>query len=709
MRSRVTLLIEIGCEEIPARMLPGAADGLGHVLVSILESASLSAGTLSLYWTPRRFAVRIEDVEAEVPARRETITGPPARAAWSPDGTPTRAAEGFAKKNGVRPEDLVRVQRNEAEYAAVEVVRPAWPLAEILRETFEGAVAAMTFPKTMRWGDGRHRFVRPVHWLVALADDEILPLSLYGVKAGRRTVGHRTIAPGEHPVADAESWVETLEKAGVVVDPRERRRRLLENLEGEAERELGGKLVSDAALLEEVADIVEYPGALVGSYEKDFVEELPREVLEVCLRHHQKAFAVMDAEGRLLPGFAVAVNVRSDPRGDICRGNRWVISGRLEDARFFWREDRKRSLADRVKELDGVTFQRDLGSFGAKTRRLVRLVAALADEMQWDSSRIALLERAAELSRADLVTGLVGEFPELQGTAGALLARADGENPSICEALAAFYLPGGADGPLPESEEGRLLALADRIDTLTGCLAVGMVPKGSKDPFALRRAGFGAVRLAASFADLDLHRAMDLAAGGFDGADGGPDLGASTVQDDLSEFLFERLAYIALHQENNRYDEIRSVKPLLERCFVPSDLFARLRALRSFRSSNDFAALTAASKRVRNILAQAIEKGETVDRHAATDRLTLDAETALLEALEAGGPVVQKALDERSFEKALQTISDFRPVIDRFFDDSMVMVEDRGLRAQRLGLLARFSHLVHDIADISEIVLHGTA
>jgi glycyl-tRNA synthetase beta chain len=707
MSDTVTLLVEIGCEEIPARMLEAGSRQLGEAVVASLDRAGLSRGELRVMHTPRRLSALVADVQARTPEREELLVGPPAKVAWAEDGSPNKALVGFAKKQGLDPDAFDRVTTERGEYAGVRVERGGESVGEVLVGDLPERIEKIPFPKMMRWGDGSHRFVRPVHWVVALAGSDVVPLRVFGVDAGRATHGHRSLAPGEHEVPDAGSYVAVLERAGVVVDPDARRRRILEAIESGA-REVGGEVVDDPHLVDESVGLVEYPGGLVGAFEPRFVERLPREVLATCLRHHQKAFSIAQGDD-VLPAFAVAVNVDGDPSGHVRRGHEWVNSGRLADALFFWEEDRRRPLADRLEALGGVVFHKELGTYGAKTRRLAALASAFADAARLDGAGRDALRRAAELSRCDLVTGLVGEFPELQGVVGGLLARADGEPEEAVRAVYDLYLPPGAEGEVPGTTIGRVLGLADRLDTLAGGFAVGLAPTGSSDPFALRRAGLAAVRLAREIPALDLRAALESAMAGFRGGELGPDLRAKAdeVVPQLVEFCIERFSAIA-EREGARYDELAAVRSAAaEGPLHVADLARRLEALRALRGSEDFLALAAAAKRVRNILSQASERGDAVVPGQRSELLAMPTEASLLDAVGDAETHVARANDAGDYEEALRRVASLRPEVDRFFDEILVMDDNEGLRHARLGLVARIHGLAHTTVDLAEIVVEG--
>jgi glycyl-tRNA synthetase beta chain len=701
----VELLIEIGCEEIPARMLPGAARDLSRVVAGLLDQGGLGHGEPAAYWTPRRLAVHVPGTRARTEAAEETVIGPPANVAWDEQDRPTRAAEGFARKQGVAAEALTRVQTERGVYAGVVIEREPVDVGEVLASEFERAVSRISFPKTMSWGEGRHTFVRPVHWLVALADDRVLPLTLFGVRAGRLSRGHRVLAPEPIEIGRAAGWADALQAGHVQVDPHARRAALRRAL-AERARELGGDLVEDEELLAEVADMVEVPAALGGAFDRRFVDELPPEVLGTCLKHHQKAFSIRSDEGRE-PAFAVAVNMPDDPEGHIRRGHEWVVSGRLEDALFFWKEDLRRPLEERGAELEGVVFHDRLGTYADKTRRVVGLCGWIEERAELDGREVAALVRAAELARCDLVTGSVGEFPELQGVLGGLLAAEEGEPAAVVEAISGLYRPAGAEDSLPDGRVARLLGLADRLDTVVGGFAAGLIPSGSKDPFALRRAGTGLIRLAAAVEGLDLREAVDEAVAAL-GRTAGTEVvdRAREARGPILDFLLDRFATLA-EREGARYDEINAVRAVADRRFDPADLFRRVKALAAFRESDDFLALAVASKRVRNILAQAVERGDAVEpgQHDAQlgepEALALRDEVARVE-----GELADLG-DPPDYRAALARLAATRRVVDRFFDEVLVMDPDAGRRAARLGLLARLNQLAQDVVDLSQIVVEG--
>ena len=492
---RAPLLLEIGCEEIPARMIQGAAADLAARVGEILVGAGLTHGPVTGWGGSRRLAVRVEDVPARQPDRDEQVLGPPVKAAFAPDGSPTAALIGFARKQGIDAALLAPVETDRGSYAGFRRSVPGKPLEEVLQAAFPRAVETMSFPKTMRWAEGKHRWVRPVHWLLAVHGDRHLPLTLFGISAEPASRGHRFLASGPVPVPAAAAYAEALEKARVLVETGERRRRIEGLLRAAAAGE-GGALVEDAALLDEVADLVEWPGVVVGHFDPSFLD-LPRDILVTTLRHHQKAFSVQ-SEGRLLPLFLSVANTDRDPQGHVRRGNEWVVSGRLTDARFFWEEDRKRTLESRLTDLERVAFHAKSGNYRSKVERMASIAWDLAEYLANRGVRIAEqrdVKQAALLSKCDLVTGLVGEFPELQGIVGGLLLQREQAPSAVVSAIREHYLPAMAGDPIPETELGRLISLVDKLDTINELIGAGERPSGSRDPFAMRRAANGVYRI----------------------------------------------------------------------------------------------------------------------------------------------------------------------------------------------------------------------
>ncbi len=695
---RAPLLIEIGCEEIPARMIPSAARDLGQRIEAILDQAGLSRGISRAWGGSRRLAVRVDEVEARQADREELVLGPPARAAFGPNGEPTAAATGFARKQGVEPSALARVETEKGEYAGFRRAVRGRTLGEILAGALPQAVEAMSFPKTMRWGDGRFRWVRPVHWVLALHGAEVLPVEVFGIRADAASSGHRFLAPGPVAVPHADRYAEALLAAFVVADPEERRRLLVRRL-NEAAAASGGSLVGDEALLEEVVELVEWPGVVTGRFDPVYLE-LPREILVTTLRHHQKAFSVQ-SEGRLLPVFLAVANTDRDPAGHVARGNGWVVGGRLEDARFFWTEDRKRPLASRLPALEGVAFHKKAGSYLDKVRRTRHIAEGLARRLDLAASSVEAAGRAAELSKADLATGLVGEFPELQGVVGGLLLRHEKEDPAVADAVYEHYRPSGAEDSLPETEIGSVLSVADKLDTLGSLLAAGETPTGSRDPFALRRAATGLFRIiqdrAWALSIEDLWRTSAHSTGG-------------DVDDRVFAYLEQRFRDF-LRDQGFTVNEINSVMEVRGAtggaAWTMPDVAARLEAIRKVRGRADFEHLVDLTKRVDNILSKGAAEIDRALSGAADVAGYLEREPAALRLeslVEECAPLMRLGSERKRYSEVVDLISRFIHPVERFFDE--VLVIDPGhseATHHRCELLGRLRTLLVSYFDIREL------
>ncbi len=686
------LLIEIGCEEIPARFLRGAAEDLSSRIGSILDQAGLEHAAGLAWGGPRRLAVRLEAVADRQPDREELVLGPPAKSAFGTDGRLMPAALGFAKKHGLEPSALERVDSDRGSYAGFRRTVKGLGLRELLTAAFPQAVQGMSFPKTMRWGEGRYRWARPVHWLLALHGDEVIPLELFGVQASGKSRGHRFLAPGPVEVSHADRYADALRQAFVVADPGERRRLIRVRLR-DAAREAGGELVEDDDLLEEVADLVEWPAVVTGRFDEAFLD-LPREILVTTLRHHQKSFSVRSGD-RLLPAFLSVANTDQDRAGHIRRGNEWVVSGRLDDARFFWNEDRKRGLASRVSELGGIVFHKSVGSYLVKTGETRRIAEALCRRLGLGPTRVDIVCRAAELSKADLVTGLVGEFPELQGVVGGLLLESEGADRPLATAVYEHYCPSSPEDSIPRSEEGAVVSVADRLSTIAALIPVGEAPTGSKDPFGLRRAANGIFRIVeekrwpVSLWDLFVLTGQHKA---------------------ISAFLEERHGNY-LREKGYSLNEIRAV----ERPHVGNeyqtwpmhDVVVRLGALRTVRGREDFEHLVDLTKRVDNIHTKNADEITRAAEIAGSLPGYRESEPAFL-ALDAlvkdSAAVMQQAASTGNYGDVIDLISKFVVPVERFFDEVLVInPDDPAATWSRVDLLARAKSLLTSYFDIREL------
>ncbi|HEX2163662.1 MAG TPA: glycine--tRNA ligase subunit beta [Thermoanaerobaculia bacterium] len=696
-------LLEVRAEEIPARMLPPAAAELAQRLRERLAERGIEPADVETAFTPRRLVLLARGLPEREPDREERLVGPPVSVAFE-DGQPTPAALGFARRTGVAPEALERIATDKGEYLAATQRTAGRPTAEVLAEVVPEVLARLYWAKTMRWGSGHGPWVRPVHGVVSLLDGEPVPFRLFDVEAGRETVGHPVLSPEPFAVADAADHRRKLAARRMILRPEDRRARLLDGFRAAAS-ELGGTLVEDDELLDRLAAICEIPGVLVGALDEEFLE-LPREVLIASLRDHQSALTVEEAgeparngEGggrRLLPFFLTVMDRPDDPAGRVRAGNEWVVAARLADARFFYREDRKLPLADRVDRLAALTFHEKLGSYRDKTERIVALADTLCAALGWDEERAAAVA-AGRLAKADLGTEMVKEFTSLQGVVGGLYAREDGHPEPVWRAVYDQYLPATTDDPIPRGRAGRAVALADRLDTLVGIFGLGLVPTGSRDPFGLRRAAQGVVRIALegemSF-DLDLLAAKaarlyrEAGVAGFDQPE--------EVVERLRPFLDDRVRHL-LGLAGYAYDEIEAALAV-GGADLP-DLARRVAALHAARGSADFLSVVLAAKRIANIIREHEEY--PLDPEAFAE----DAERELHRAYQALRGEIDEAAAAGDYERGLARIAGFAGALDRFFVEVLVMAEDRRLRRNRIALLQAIHRTVSRVARLPEMVV----
>ena len=689
-------LVELGTEELPPLALPELERAFATGIRAGLAEAGLPHGELRSFATPRRLAVWIRDLAEMQPAQAIKLKGPPVSAGYDKDGKPTAAAIKFAEKCGAEVSALTRVTEGKGEFLYFAGSKPGLATAGLLPAIVQKSLDALPIPKRMRWGSSSAEFVRPVHWLVMLFGADVIPARILDTESGRATRGHRFMAPQEFPLASPSEYESVLrEKGKVIPDFGERRTRIGTQVAAAAKTLSGEALLSDS-LLDEVTALVEWPSAIAGSYEARFLD-LPREVLISTLQQHQRYFPVQGADAKLLPHFITVANIESREPDKVRAGNERVVRPRLSDAAFFWGQDRKQPLAARLPGLDAVTFQAKLGSIGDKVRRVVTLSGEIA--LLIDADR-AKAERAASLAKCDLLSSMVGEFPELQGIMGRYYATADAEPVEVATAIDEHYLPRGAGGALPSTGAGVAVALADKLDTLAGIFAIGQKPSGTKDPFGLRRAAIGALRiLVEKRIDLDL-RALVTRACALQPVQ---NANAST---EVWDYMVERLRAYFLDSGNSggqdlasdsvtteMFDAVRASSPV-----SPLDFGARLAALAKFLGLPEAASLTAANKRISNILKKAeTGAGGTVDVAALLE----PAEKSLHEALAGVVPDVERALAKRDYSAAFARLATLRPEVDGFFDGVMVNAEDPALRRNRLALLAQVRHQFTRIADLS--------
>ncbi len=697
-------LLEIGLDEIPARMIAGAEAELGRRVNDLLTRERLLApeARITTYSTPRRLAVLVEGLLASQADTEEKLTGPSWKVAFK-DGAPTPAAAAFAKKAGVAVEALEKVTNAKGEYVGATVKREGVAAPQVLATELPKEVLSLYWAKNMYWRAGKpERFVRPVRWVVALLDSAIVPVEIAGIQAGNASRGHR-ILHGEQPVllTSPMSYKETLRKAFVVVDVAERRQTIRKALDAATRTVPGARWREDEPLIETVVHLTEWPSVVLGDFEPEYLA-LPEEVLVTVMRDHQKYFAVEGANGKLAPHFLAVLNTQVDDEGrEIIRhGNARVLRARFKDARFFWEVDQKVPLVDRVESLKNVTFFRppkgEPWSYYWKTEQNHEIANRLIDVYQVrrhlahdDSLNPQALLRAVDLSKTDLTTELVKEFTELQGVIGGLYAKAQGLGDSVAQAIYAQYAPASTEGNIPNTVEGQLLGLADRIQTITAMFGIGNAPTGSKDPFALRRAANAIVKI---LAESDLPLTLDdvVSSSGVEGA----------AKEQVAMFIRERLSFYLKDVRGFAYDVVSAV--LAADADDVRDAIARAEALTAARESEDFAAISAAFKRIKNILRQAEEKGFALgspkDVKLAPEAQQLADAAALL------APEVAALRKLRFYGQALEAIATLRPVVDVFFEKVMVLDPDPAIRGANLGLIASVLSGFSGIADFSEIV-----
>ena len=704
-------LLEIGCEEIPARMIDAASQELSERVRKLLERENLlNGGVLTSFDTPRRLAVLASSISSAQPDVTEQVTGPSTKIALK-DGEPTPALISFAKKVGIEVAKLSRLQTPKGEYLAATVTKKGRTALEILSGSLPKEMSSIYWPKNMYWRKSTERFVRPVRWLVAMLDGEVVPLEFDGISAGNQSRGHRILANQNVEISRAgDHYVEALREAKVL-SRCDREKQIRKALDAAARTVSGVRWREDKNLLDTVVNLTEYPSAILGGFESEFLT-LPEEVLVTVMRDHQKYFAVEQPDGKLAPHFLAVLNTDGDPHGTIRHGHERVLRARFNDARFFWQADQKHPLRERAQWLKKVTFQKDLGSYYEKTRRVQRLASWLCEIVCEGGLKVrpGVVHKAALLAKTDLTTELVKEFTELQGIVGGLYACAQeldtgmsgSTRQAIADAIYDHYKPTSMEDSVPRTLEGSVLSIADKADTIAGMFAIGLQPTGSKDPFALRRQANGIVKILAEkkiplkFTDIF---STALAAYPAAKADKKKTLPI------LLLFMKERLEFYLRDVMGYKYDVVNAV--LASDADDAVDAAARAQAVSSVRGSQDFLQISAAFKRIKNILSQARDSGKEVGDAIDLALMPASEERSLAVQTQKLAPLVERLRREARYEDALLEISKLRPAIDQFFDKVMVMVEDASIRANRLALLKTLLKEFSTIADFSEIVTEG--
>lgn len=718
MSATRALVIEVGCEEIPARFLGGAERRLGEALSGALRAARLLPDETSVRTasTPRRLIAYVPALSVRQPDRVERVTGPPVKAAFDAHGNPTRAADSFAAKNGAKASELMRVTTAKGEYVALDVPEAGKPASQVLVEILPSVIGGISFPKSMYWtAKSGPLFARPIRWILALLGNEgdacVVPFEFAGVSSGNATYGHRLDGSGPIAVSDLNLDL-LLEKHLVVVCGADRLKRVRSEINVLLENS-GFRVASDKFLEDWVVNSTEWPVALMGEFNKRYLA-LPREVLVTVMRDHQKYFAVEDGDGNLQPRFITVLNVPGDPKGLIRQGHERVLEARFSDAKFFWESDQKITLAARVPMLERVTYQEKVGTYADKVRRMRTLAENICEELEKAGSLAAAERRdalrAVELSKCDLTTQMVQEFTELQGVIGGLYARAQGEPAGVADAIYDHYRPAGLEDSCPRTRAGAIVSLADKFDSVVAGFAAGLQPTGSSDPFALRRAGNGIVKLAAeALPGLDLTALANGTISGFntvyaallDSSQGAATALARRVED----FLRERLEFYLREAADLRYDTVRAVlgSAYLVQNLVPSEALNRAKALERVRDTEDFIALAAAAKRTRNIRKSAGSAdlvGGALDERLFAEPAERDLVTTYRDASEE----IRRLSATGDYGKAFHVMAAIRPQVDRFFDQVLVMAKDEPVRRNRLALLDQLNtDLFTSLADLAEI------
>ena len=690
-----TFVLEIGSEELPSRFLEPEEKELKARFTAALDENGLEYGGVVVMSTPRRAVVMVEKLNPVQSCREEVVSGPPVRVAYDDKGHPTRALEGFARTNACAVEDVFRLQTEKGEYVAVRKRTGGARAEELLAQICPAVITALPFGKRMRWGAYSLAYARPLRWILALLDEVVVPFALGPVTSGRETHGHRIHGPGPFAVRHADEFLSTLsQRCGVTLDPAERRRVIVEGGNAQAAK-LGGRVLWKDSLLDEVQGLAEHPVPLLADFDPAYLE-VPREVLLTSMETHQKSFGVESADGKLLPHFLTVLNLAPEDMGVVKRGWERVLRARLEDARFFWRADLKETFDHWLRKLDAVIFIGGLGSMGDKTRRLEALCRWLAGSCAPKQADEAA--RAGRLSKADLVSGMVGEFDTLQGIMGGIYAARKGESRDVARAVGEQYLPAGPDSPLPSSLLGALLSMADKADTLAGCFGLGMIPTGAADPNGLRRCALGIIRIMLDFGlETDVRELFAQAQQLY--GDKPWKLPPAEALDKLMEFFAARLRN---HFLSAGHDTLLVDAVLGAGAEDVKGCGARLAALTEFSRTPDYEAAVRTFKRVTNILRKQAG-AEDVPGHWDPSLLREDAEKGLALTLESALPRLDSLWAAHDHAAALACLGELRPSVDAFFDNVMVMCEEEELRRNRLSMLHELGARFVRLADFSAL------
>lgn len=691
MAEAADFLVEIGTEELPPKALRDLMNAFADGLGKLLADAGIEHGTISAYASPRRLAVIVADMALATSDEALEVKGPPVSIAYDGEGNLTAAGEAFAAKCAVSKDDLETMDTDKGKRLVCRKTVAGVKTSTLIPALVEAALFNLPIPRRMRWGNYDTEFVRPIHWIVLLHGKYDFTEKIMGVAAGKKTRGHRFLAPGEISIDAPAKYLDVLKKAYVLADFAARRKKIVAGVE-KAAKEAGGIPVVSDALYDEVTGLTEWPVPLTGNFAESFLS-LPKEVIIATLTSHQRYFPIADDSGSLLPRFITMANLESRDPGRVRSGNERVIRPRLADAAFFWETDKRARLADRSAALADVVYQRGLGSMHDKSVRLAALATTVGSQLGADAQ---VVERAAALAKCDLLTGMVGEFPGLQGLMGKYYAAADGEAAAVAEAIGEQYLPRFAGDALPLSAAGQSLAIADKLDTLAGVFALGKKPSGNRDPFGLRRSALGVVRIMIEQGlDLNLKELVAMAVT----AQPVRNKDEAELQQNLYDFITDRMRAYYLERQNGLTPEMFA-SVLARQPDSLLDFDERLKAVAAFVKLEPAASLAAANKRIGNILKQAgVAGGDPVNQSLIKE----PAETALFESVVKARKAVAPLLSNRDYTNVLTTLADLRDPVDGFFDDVMVMTDDEALRNNRLALLAELRAMFLDVADVSRL------
>ncbi|MFH1784323.1 MAG: glycine--tRNA ligase subunit beta [bacterium] len=694
------VLLEIGCEEIPAGYIAPAIQQIKQLAQGLLEGERIKYKDLHVFATPRRLTLYIDKVAQKQEDVVCEVTGPPKKVAIDENGQYTKAAVGFAASQGVKVSDLSTKNTERGEYVVAIVAKEGKPVKEVLPDLFGKIIRKIDFPKTMRWLDEDIYFARPIRWIVAMLGSKVVKLSLGPIKSSNKTCGHFVFSPKKLHLKQAKDYKVTLKNNYVLVDHDERRKIVCEQISKLASK-TGGGLLEDGALLDTVIQLIEYPTAVLGSFKEDYLK-LPKEVLITSMRTHQKFFSLVDKSGNLLPFFITVKNGPSQFIDIVKEGNERVLDARLADAEFFFKQDRKKSLDARSDELKNVVFQEELGTLYDKTQRIKNLSIEIAKKLGCDESNIKVIKRIAHLSKVDVITEMVKEFPELQGVMGRVYAGISGEDSKVAIGIQEHLMPLTAESKLPDSLQGAVVSIADKMDTLIGDFAVGLIPTGSQDPYGLRRQAQGVVRII-------LNKKMDISLDEL--IEKGLDLievktkisDRDATKKKLMDFLGDRMEAV-MSGKGLRYDEINSV--LVGDFSNLVNIMSRGKAIHKQRKLEGFDSITGSFKRAKNILKQSESKGIGVAGLCVKDDLLKqDQEKTLHERFKDIENKVESSITSSDYEQALGDLVSLRKPIDEFFDNVMVMDKDEAVRENRLALLSEIVGLFLKVADFSKIVV----